>query len=230
MKKKGLAQEDLKIIACVSMLLDHIGAALVPGDGLRIVGRLAFPIYCFLLSEGIHYTKNPKQYGLRLLAGAVFAEIPFDLLLFGSLTWKHASVMVTLLLGFGYAMACKQAKRVQGKLLLLLPFLAAAHVLGCDYGMAGVGMIAMFLLTRDLPRRRIIQTLGLAALCDMMNSYPVSLGMLEVPIELFAVLAMIPIACYDGRKRTHSVAAQWGFYLFYPVHLLVLLLIRWMMA
>lgn len=86
MPKRGLSQETLKIIACVTMLLDHIGATFCPGIGLRIVGRIAFPIYCFLLAEGVHYTHSPKKYGLRLLIGALLSEIPFDLLFFGELT------------------------------------------------------------------------------------------------------------------------------------------------
>ena len=85
--KKCLSQEWLKIIACVIMLIDHIGAVLLPQYiWLRYIGRIAFPIYCFLLAEGVHYTKNPQKYGLRLAAGALLSEIPFDLALFGGVT------------------------------------------------------------------------------------------------------------------------------------------------
>lgn len=228
MEKKGLAQEGVKAIACLSMLLDHIGAALVPGDGLRIVGRIAFPIYCFLLAEGIFYTKNPRKYGLRLLMGAILAEVPFDLLLFGGLTWAHSSVMVTLLLGFLYGVLAGRVEKVEYRILLVLPFLAAAEVLGSDYGGAGVAVIAVFVLTRDMPRRVLIQTVGLGVICYSMHSYPVRLGPIAVPIEMFALLAMIPIARYDGRKLTGSRAVQWGFYLFYPVHLAVLLIVSYL--
>ena len=63
MMKKKLSQEMLKLIACVTMLLDHIGATILPSTGLRMIGRASFPIFCFLLAEGIAYTRNPKKYG-----------------------------------------------------------------------------------------------------------------------------------------------------------------------
>ena len=78
--KKGISQEGLKILACLTMLLDHIGAVFVRGYTLRIIGRIAFPIYCFLLVEGVLHTKNPRRYGLRLGIGLLLSEIPFDLL------------------------------------------------------------------------------------------------------------------------------------------------------
>ena len=61
MKIRCLPQEGLKLIACAAMLLDHIGAVFCSGIGLRIIGRIAFPIYCFLLAEGIHYTREPRK-------------------------------------------------------------------------------------------------------------------------------------------------------------------------
>ena len=117
MQKKGLSQEGLKLIACITMLLDHIGAVVVMAwfenssgankgllldlyEMLRVIGRLAFPIYCFLLVEGSVHTCDPKRYGLRLLIAAVLSEIPYDLAIYGGISWQNQSVMVTLLLGF----------------------------------------------------------------------------------------------------------------------------------
>ena len=60
MQKRGFSQESLKLIACLTMLVDHIGALLMPQYmWMRAIGRLSFPIYCFMLAEGVHYTKNP---------------------------------------------------------------------------------------------------------------------------------------------------------------------------
>ena len=112
---KCISQEQLKLLACLSMLLDHTGAILVAqilrsGAGglffrelytmLRTIGRMAFPIYCFLLAEGVHHTRDPRRYGLRLLIAVFLAELPFDLALHGGFSWQNQSVMVTLLLGF----------------------------------------------------------------------------------------------------------------------------------
>lgn len=111
------------------------------------------------------------------------------------------------------------------KLLAAVPFFFAAEWLKTDYGGYGVAIVALFWLTRELPNRRMIQLVGLAALCLMMNSVAISFGVIQIPIETFALFAMIPICLYSGRKATGSRAMQLGFYLFYPVHLAVLAVI-----
>lgn len=257
MKHKGLSQEGLKLIACVTMLIDHIGATLVvrmffrcPVDseafpyweslyfGMRVIGRIAFPIYCFLLVEGAHRTRNPKKYGLRLFIGMLLSEIPFDLAF--SPTWlvyewklttpflgfnpEFNSVMMTLLLGFGML---QWMKRVKGfwKVAVILPFYILAERLYTDYGGMGILLIAVFALTKGMEKETLLRALGCAAvLCadlDIMLKYGIGHSM-----ESFAMLALIPIALYDGRKLTNSKAVQWAFYLFYPVHILILALLK----
>ena len=215
MTKKFLSQEGLKGIACLTMLLDHIGAILFPQIlWLRVIGRIAFPIYCFLLAEGAHYTKNPTKYALRLLVGLLLAEIPFDLA-HGSLSFAQQNVMFTLLLGF---LAIQVVKHCSGPMRLwaLLPILAA-ELLRTDYGAMGVLTVLLFYITREMEERRMLQTVGLLAL-----GFSVFTGSFIQPL---AVLAMIPISLYSGKKAVHSSLLQWGFYLFYPVHLMVLWLI-----
>lgn len=222
-KKWGLPQEWLKLIACVTMLIDHVGAALLPQYIiLRVIGRIAFPIYCFLLAEGVAYTKNPRRYGLRLGIGAVLSEIPFDLALFGAMTLRYQSVMITLLLGFVMAECMKRVKKEYCKILLTIPFAVAAEWLCTDYGAWGVGLIAMFVLTRNAPHKLVAQTVGMAAICCLMDSYVMTIWGLRVPIEMFALASMVLIALYSGQKLSRSRTLQWGFYLFYPVHLTVL--------
>ena len=225
MKIRCLPQEGLKLIACAAMLLDHIGAVFCPGIGLRIIGRIAFPIYCFLLAEGIHYTREPRKYGLRLLVGALLSEIPFDLLFFGKITLAHASVMVTLLLGFLYGQAAKRATRLAVQILLILPFAVAAELLGTDYGGWGVALVALFVLSRGREGARGIQMIVLAFICWMIGGYTLRFGSVRIPIEMAALAALIPIFCYSGQKITKNTWIQRGFYLFYPVHLMILLCI-----
>ena len=214
-QKYGLTQEGLKMLACVTMLIDHVGLIFFPGEiGWRLVGRLAFPIYCFLMAEGMARTKNVKKYGIRLAIGAVLAEIPFDLLFFGRLTWEHQSVMVTLLVGYGMILLMERFPRL--KIFVLFCCAMAADLLATDYGSLGVLMIGMFVLTRTIQHRAGIQTLLLAGLTWFWNGYWV---------QMCAVGAMAPIALYNGKKSNHSKAIQWIFYLFYPVHLTILLLL-----
>ena len=225
-KKAGLSQEILKLIACVTMLIDHAGAVLFPQYlNLRIIGRIAFPIYCFLLAEGVIYTKSPMRYGIRLGVGAVLSELPFDLALFGGITLQYQSVMITLLIGFVMGNCMKCANNPLWKVLIILPFALLAEWLKTDYGGWGIVMIALFILSRDFHQRLFVQATGLAVICYVMDSYVMFIGGLRVPIEMFALFAMVPIALYSGEKLTRNKALQWAFYLFYPVHLTILFIL-----
>ena len=96
MERKGLPQEGLKLIACITMLIDHIGAVFFPSlILLRIIGRLSFPIYCFLLAEGAAHTKHAPRYALRLLLCALISELPYDLAFSGKLTLDPARYCVS---------------------------------------------------------------------------------------------------------------------------------------
>ena len=242
MRKRGLSQEGLKLIACVTMLIDHIGVTLVMRfmqetqmDAsiawvyylMRIIGRIAFPIYCFLLVEGACRTRDPRKYGLRLFIGMLLSEIPFDLafsfrsrMLFD---WSSNSVMLTLLLGYCMIEAMKRLNGFR-KVVVILPFYLLAEWMHTDYSGLGILIIAVFALTKGLPREKLYQAIGLCLVV-----YPgsrVFLGAVAVNLEWFAALALIPISCYDGRKLTHNKAVQWGFYLFYPVHIALLALLE----
>jgi len=241
MKYRGLSQETLKLIACVTMLIDHIAAVLViPSDAamlagdttvawinvfMRGIGRVAFPIFCFLLVEGAHHTRNPRKYALRLSLGMVLSEIPFDLAFFGGPTWAHQSVMVTLLLGFGMIQGMKRVKHIW-KLICILPFYLVAEWLHTDYAGEGILIIAMFALVKEVRHENWVRLAGMALLLwDNTAMFQWNLG---VPIyyNRIRMLSAVPIFCYDGSKRTYSKAVQWAFYLFYPVHITILLLVK----
>lgn len=215
MKAGALSQESLKLIACGAMLLDHIGAVFLPGVlWLRILGRISFPIYCFLLAEGARHTRNAGRYGIRLLGIAVLSELPYDLALYGGWSWEHQNVMFILILGLFACRALKEGIRPLG-LAVAAGCMIAAEVAKCSYGAMGVGMILLFFLTKTWPNGYLIQALGLVILgWDSAKVWG------AVPVQTFSVFAMIPICLYSGRKATASRWVQWAFYLFYPVHLL----------
>lgn len=218
MSRNILFQEDLKCIACITMLIDHVGAVFFPNFiWLRVIGRIAFPIYCFLLAEGAHYTKNPFRYAQRLLVGLMLAEIPYDMALYGSVTLAHQNVMFTLLLAFLMAMSMKKMP-LWGKVLTVIPFALAADALNTDYGAMGIILAAVFVISREFSEPTLIQALG-SSLVYLTRASRYS-------VQPAAVLSMIPISLYSGKKRSHSKVLQWVFYLFYPAHLLVLWLIR----
>lgn len=228
MNKKILSQEDLKLIACITMLIDHFGVAIIPHLPLankvtiyyicRGIGRIAFPIYCFLLAEGMRHTRNAGKYILRLAVGILLAELPFDFLFEGGFTWADQSVMVTLTLGAVMLLCMQKTEKKELKLLLILPFAVMAEIAKCDYGGWGIAVIAVFALLEQFP----LQFLGLQLICILMPFAAISVLGIPVSAELAALFAMIPIGFYSGQKLTHSRMLQWAFYLFYPVHMLIL--------
>ena len=228
-QRRGIPQEILKLIACVTMLIDHFGHAIVPYlqvpfmvdlyYACRIIGRIAFPIYCFLLVEGMKKTRNPQKYILRLGICILLAELPFDMLIKGGISWEAQSVMVTLALGAVMLWCMHKTEKKWLKLLMILPFAILAELAKCDYGAGGIVMIAVFALF-DRP---VLHTVALFLVnWQLLPSAGSILFGVVVVIQLFATLAMIPIAFYNGKKLTHNRVVQWGFYLFYPVHLLIL--------
>lgn len=221
MKYKRLPQEALKLLACIAMLLDHIGATVFPSTTLRIIGRIAFPIYCFLLAQGVKHTRNPLNYLLRLAIGTVISELPFDYLFSGSFDWGYQNVMLTLFLGVAMLLLMRAVPKAFLRPLLILPFYILAELCQCDYGGNGILMIALF----GLFESHLVQLLGLLLINYLFDSYTVSLFGLQIPIQMFAVLAIVPIALCSGKQLTRNRFIQWGFYLFYPAHLAVLLLV-----
>lgn len=211
---RGLSVFDLKCIAVCSMLIDHIGAFLYPAEiWMRYVGRLAFPIYGFLIVEGFLHTRDVKKYMGRLLLFALISEIPYDLASHNTLIYKdYQNVFFTLFL----ALICIQALHMlQEQLLLACGVLAAVgllthFVIKPDYGIGGIVMILCFYVFRV---HKATQYLSVAAVNICYYS----------GIQSAGALALIPISFYNGTK---GPSAKYFFYAFYPVHLLLLYLIR----
>ena len=140
----------LKLIACVCMLADHIGYFEPGMPVLRIVGRLAMPIYVYLLVEGFQHTSNRRRYALRLLVFAVLSQIPFGLLFNRDPLYPVGSVMVTLLLGYLCIWILEALKEKP-----ILRLFALAAIIGLcvvldlglvktDYGAKGILLILVF--------------------------------------------------------------------------------------
>lgn len=199
---------SLKIIAILSMLIDHIGYIFFPDETIfRAFGRIAFPIFCFLIVEGFHHTRSHLNYLIRLAVFAAISEIPFDLAFFGTaFDWQHQNVFFTLALGLISIFCLEEMNSRRIYVLPLILTWAAAYFLHCDYGIGGVILISVLYLTREMPWVRFVLT-------------ALILYVFFGSLELFGLFAMIPITLYNG-KRGPSI--QMIFYWFYPVHLLVL--------
>jgi len=234
----GLTSNMLRTIAIVLMLSDHIWATYMSlGNWMTYIGRLAFPIFAFQIVEGFVHTSNLKKYILRLLGFAVITEIPFNL--FYSSRWfnpYHQNVLFTLLLGLLAITVIdnlkkKSAKKVALSVLWLI-LISVASVLGfVDYGFYGVLTIVMFYLFRDFPFAWLAQLIGMVLINivffeGQVHPFEIFGTTFEIPLQGFAVFALIPIWLYNGKKGRSSKVMQYGFYAFYPVHMLALYLIK----
>ena len=221
--EKGLSQEGLKILACVTMLVDHAALLFGGSPWLRVIGRLAFPIYCFLLTEGIRHTRDVRCYLSRLLFAAIVSEPIYDLVLYPCVgIWQHQNVLWTLALGCAMLWCMTMIHKPVAKLAVMLLFALAAELVRASYGSSGIYMIALFALCRGMPEGKWVLAAGLLVINWLMGSFTAPVFGLDVPVQLFAELALVPIFLYSGEKRTRLKAVSWGFYLFYPAHLLLL--------
>ena len=236
----GLTSNMLRTIAVVLMLSDHIWAtAMSFGNWMTYIGRLAFPIFAFQIAEGFVHTSNFKKYALRLLGFAVVTEIPFNL--FYSSRWfnpYHQNVLFTLLLGLlaiyviDNARKNKTAKNIALS-VLWLALICLASVIGfVDYGFSGMLTVVMFYLLRDFPFAWLAQLVAMVLINIVFfegQVFPVEIfgKLVEIPSQGFAVLSLIPIWFYGGKKGRSSKVMQYGFYAFYPVHMLILYLIKY---
>lgn len=213
---------QLKVLALITMAIDHTGAVLFPQtEILRIIGRISFPIFCFLIAQGYKHTSNVKKYLLRLLAFAFLSEIPFDLA-FGHkfLEFSDQNVFFTLFLGL---LAIFMLDRFRSQPYIGLPaaagLCAVAEVLNTDYGWYGVALILAFYIL-DKQRGLAWVLLGILTFvkCSV-SAFLLGYGMGSF-IQIFALLAIFPLSTYNGKKGEYSLKGL--FYGFYPVHLLLL--------
>lgn len=236
----GISANTLKILASIFMVLDHMWATMVSGnDWMTYLGRLTFPIFAFLISEGFIHTSNVKKYILRLLGFALLSEIPFNLFYGGNWFYPyHQNVMFTLLLGLlgivviDKARKEKTAKSIIKSVLLLIPISLGAFITFPDYGFWGYLTVIMFYLFRGFRFAWLLQLVSMILLHLILpEGQNIIIELFgknyEFAVQGFAVLALIPIWLYNGKKGKGGKILQYGFYAFYPVHMIILYLIRY---
>ena len=178
---------QLKLLAMLAMTADHIGAVFFPEIPLlRWIGRLAMPVLCFFIGEGLRHTRSPRRYLLRLTGFALLSELPFDLAFYGGIEWGHQNVYFTLALGL-LALWAIQSRGMEGWLLALTAALAA-ELLGCDYGMYGVLLI---LLLDRFHRARSEQLAGAALL---------NLAFFGLQTQTLSLIALPLLWLYNGKR------------------------------
>ncbi len=142
----GLNSFQLKCIAVLTMIIDHTGAVLFPGDLVfRYIGRISFPIFCFLLVEGFSHTRDMRKYMLRLGVFAVISEIPYDLAFRDTvLEFGHQNVFFSLFIGVVMMYALEKNAEWPIKVTEVLLAMWVAVFLRTDYGFKGILLISIY--------------------------------------------------------------------------------------
>lgn len=203
----------LKLIAIGSMLIDHIGAMFFPESEIyRIVGRLAFPIFSYLLVEGFFYSRNIYRYATRLFVFALLSEVPFDLAFNESfLEFSSQNVMFTLLLGLLGMYFLEKNINYFIKILIGALTMFVAFFMSTDYSFYGILIIYAFYMLR----KKLFQSIIAQIIIN---------GLVMGGMQAYAILSMLPIAFHNGEPGRFRM--KYFFYIFYPLHLLILYQVR----
>ena len=220
--KQGLSGNALKIIAIVSMTLDHIGYHLFPGCHLlRILGRLALPIFAYMIAEGCHHTRNPRKYLLTILAVAALCQLVYFFAM-GSL---YQCILVTFTLSILLIQSMDRARQDESHQTALTTALVWAGVVfvcvglprlldhtdfAIDYGLWGVLLPVFIYLGRDRREKLLLTTGGLILLALSFSGLT----------QWFSLAALPLLALYNGQRGKWRM--KYFFYVYYPLHLAVI--------
>lgn len=210
----------LKIIAIITMFIDHIGYVIFNQFSyFNYIGRISFPIFAFQISEGYIHTKDIKKYMLRLFIFAIISQIPF--MLFHSLIASgfYLNIFFTLLLGLISIYIYDKSNNKLFGLLFAVIIAFFANFIHCDYGFYGISIIFIFYLFKD--------NMLYCALCFIIATsirYLIPIITYGIYIQYIislcaTIIPIIFISLYNGKKGKDT---KYLLYLFYPVHLLLI--------
>ena len=225
LKKFGLTNNQLKIIAMVSMLFDHVGKELLPQyEILQIIGRLAFPIFAFMISEGCFYTKNKIKYFLTIFILGTGCQIVYFIV--DSSFYQNILITFSLSIVLIFALENFRIKREKNSGIILFFTVAIVSVIAIilpihldefgfqiDYGIYGVLLPVAVFYGKEKWQKLCISAIILALL-----TYSFGGG-----IQWFSLLSVPILALYNQKRGKYNIKPL--FYIFYPAHLVVIYLI-----
>lgn len=198
----------LKIIAIITMFLDHYYRIIGGPEWLSILGRLAFPIFAFSISEGYSHTKNVNKYLMRLLNFAIIIQLPNFL----GFQEYPLNIFFTLALGlFCLEILDNNKINIVVRYIIVLYLCFFAEKTGLDYGAYGIILIILFNKLRNNKLYIFIAFLAL-------NLVILKIGNLS-EMQIYSIFSLIPIFLYNGKK---GYGMKYFFYLFYPLHFIFL--------
>ena len=225
-----LSGSALKIIAVLSMVIDHCAYFLMehgtPLYGvMRCFGRIAFPVFAFLIAEGFANTRNRSRYFLTILGFAIISEIPWFLL--NGYDGTH-NVMFTLAIGVAALTVFDRLCEHRPLCVIVISLLLAlAYWMGVDYNWRGVLMIVLFYMLRHQTIEPWSDRYEICFPSQAMRQIIFTLPLMMHYGMAGAVLASFVIFLYDGtRGHIKGAVAKYSFYAFYPLHIMILSLMR----
>lgn len=218
----------LKLIAIITMFIDHIGYVIFDGFSFfNYIGRIAFPIFAFQISEGYIHTKNLKKYFLRLFIFALISQIPF--MLFHKILSDNfaLNIFFTLLLGLASIYIYDKSKHKFFGIVISIIIGIIAEFIHCDYGFYGISIILLFYVFKN---NSLLSSISFIIAVTINYLIPIiKYGFYDIYLYLyiFTLIPIIFIALYNGKKGKNT---KYLLYLFYPIHLLLIYgiyLIKW---
>lgn len=220
----------LHIIAMIFMLCDHMWATILDYEWLTCIGRIAFPIFAFLITEGYIHTSNINKYIKRMVIFAIITEIPFNLMVSASPIYPfHQNVLWTFvisLLTLKY-LNFDNTKNIFKSILIIILAIIIATITMCDYFGAGVMMVVGFYIFRKSKFLQLLMMIYVNMILIQGYSYPIDIAgyTYYFPQQGFAVLSLIFIWLYNGKQGYHAKWFKIFCYAFYPLHMLILYLL-----
>lgn len=212
-------RELLKWIAIITMTVDHVGAILYPElTFLRIIGRLSFPLFAYLLILGIESTRNVRNYFVRLFSFALISQVPFFLAR-GYEPFGYLNVFFTLSFGLLFVYFFKK-----NSVFAIVPVLIS-FVLPFDYGIYGIAMIGcMYILKEDIKFGVVaLVLLNMLFLVPWQSQF---LSISAIPFILLHKTGYLKIKRETTEQSVYPMWRKYFFYVYYPLHLTLLYIIK----
>ncbi len=227
----------IKIIAIVTMLVDHIGLVLLENNiTCRMIGRISFPLFCFLLVNGYFHTSNRKKYLLRMLVFACVSELLYDFTFYGGINIYSQNVFFTLTIGLlsicltdCYKALIREKlpktfrifMQILGNVIIMFIFMYINEAAGADYGWYGIMLIYLFYLTYGAKVRNKILMCVSVSFVNFLK-----LIAIRNTIQVYSIFAITILIFFRDEKVSVPKYVKWLGYIFYPAHLLIIFILK----
>ena len=235
-EKWNLNRTQIKYIAIISMLIDHTAALLLPPEKypaltalyilMRTVGRIAGPVMFYFLAEGYRYTSSKLKYGLRLLCFGILSQLPYSLVKYGQILSTGLNVIITLFLSLIMLVIADKVKERVLKGIVVFTFMLLTSF--SDWGVLGPFTVWLFHIYHEDRKKQLISYASLCTAQLVAAVFIVSAGDIkwyEAVWQTGIFIPMILVYLYNGESGRKNLINKWAFYLFYPLHLIIIWLI-----